>query len=88
MVILPDYQGIGLGIKFLEEIAKMYMKQGFDFAITTTAKNLVNALCKNEEWILSRYGKDVASEAFIKKFRTLPRGVITYTFFAKDSLAD
>lgn len=27
LVILPDYQGIGLGTKFLNEIAKIYIKQ-------------------------------------------------------------
>ena len=31
LVILPDYQGIGLGTKFLNEMAKYYSKQGCIF---------------------------------------------------------
>lgn len=27
LVILPDYQGIGLGTKFLNEVAKIYIEQ-------------------------------------------------------------
>lgn len=55
MVILPDYQGIGLGTKFLNEIAKIYIKQGYDFSIITSAKNLINALRKRKEWCMYRY---------------------------------
>ena len=61
LVILPDYQGIGLGSKFLKEISKIYTDQGYDFAITTTARNLVNSLCKSKDWLLSRYGKEKAN---------------------------
>ena len=55
LVILPDYQGIGLGRKFLESIAKLYISQGYDFTITTTAKNLINALRKSNDWCMMRY---------------------------------
>lgn len=53
LVILPDYQGIGLGTRFLTEIAKMY--NDFDFMIITSAKNLIHALNKNPNWHLKRY---------------------------------
>ena len=49
LVILPDYQGIGLGTKFLNEIAKMYINDGYDFSIITSAKNLINALKKRKQ---------------------------------------
>ena len=55
LVILPDYQGIGLGRKFLESIAKLYISQGYDLTITTTAKNLINALRKSNDWCMMRY---------------------------------
>lgn len=56
LVILPDYQGIGLGTKFLNVIAELYTKQGFDFNIVTTAKNLAFSLIKNKKWNCIRYG--------------------------------
>lgn len=57
LVILPDYQGIGLGTKFLNFIADFYSKQGFDFRIVTSAKNLIYALNRNKKWVLKRYEK-------------------------------
>lgn len=57
LVILPDYQGIGLGTRFLNEIAKIYIKQNYDFEIITTAKNLIYALKKSNDWCLFRYNK-------------------------------
>ena len=57
LVILPDYQGIGLGTKFLNFIADFYAKQGFDFRIVTSAKNLIYALNRNKNWALQRYEK-------------------------------
>lgn len=50
LVILPDYQGIGLGTKFLEIVAKYFTKNGFDFGIVTSAKNMIHALRKAEKW--------------------------------------
>jgi GNAT superfamily N-acetyltransferase len=55
LVILPDYQGIGLGTKFLDIVAKHYIKQGYDFSIITSAKNLIKSLKSKKEWCLSRY---------------------------------
>ena len=55
MVILPDYQGIGLGIKFLTIIAEKYKKMGFEFDIVTSAKNMIIGLSKNKKWRFARY---------------------------------
>lgn len=57
MVILPDYQGIGLGTKFLNTIAEMYAKDGYDFSIITSAKNLINSLRRSDKWIMYAYAK-------------------------------
>ena len=60
LVILPDYQGIGLGKMFLNAIAEIYKNEGFDFSIKTSAKNLIFALKKDENWVLKSfdYSKD------------------------------
>lgn len=55
LVILPDYQGIGLGTKFLNKMAKIYSDLGWDFSIITSAKNLIHALRKSDKWCLYRY---------------------------------
>lgn len=56
LVVLPDYQGIGIGYRFLKIIAEVYHKQGFDFTIVTSAKNLVMRLHKSEHWKMYRLG--------------------------------
>ena len=55
LVILPDYQGIGLGTKFLQSIAEYYHSQGFEFSIVTSAKNMIFALKNNYKWRCIRY---------------------------------
>ena len=54
MVVLPDYQGVGIGYKFLCVIARLYKEQGFDFTIVTSAKNLIMKLSKSPDWAMYR----------------------------------
>lgn len=56
LVILPDYQGIGLGTKFISVMAEHYKAQGYKFSIVTSAKNMIYALRKNPKWRMIRYG--------------------------------
>lgn len=56
LVILPDYQGIGLGYKFLNIVADIYARQGFDFTIVTSAKNFIMKLSKSDKWKMIRIG--------------------------------
>lgn len=75
LVILPDYQGIGLGTRFLKSVAEIYSCQGFDFRIVTSAKNLINALNKSENWKLKSYdkGKTPTGKSSIKQFAKTAR---------------
>jgi len=54
MVTLPDYQGIGIGIKFINEISKHYIENGFNVNLTTTTPALVGGLKRNKRWALVR----------------------------------
>lgn len=81
---MPDYQGIGLGTKFLNEIAKLYINK-YDFCIITSAKNLINALRKNDKWCLYRYNKKTqvtSKSSKIDKNRKL-RDCVTAGFMYK-----
>lgn len=55
LVILPDYQGIGLGTRFLNVIADYYKNKGYRFNIVTSAKNMIYALNKNDKWRMTSY---------------------------------
>ena len=54
MVILPDYQGIGIGYKFLCVVAEEYVRYGFTFSIVTSAKNLIFKLSRSAKWKMIR----------------------------------
>jgi GNAT superfamily N-acetyltransferase len=57
LVVLPDYQGIGIGTKFIKEVAKIVKQDGFELNLTTTTPSLVGALRRDPGWILARYGR-------------------------------
>lgn len=61
LVILPDYQGIGLETRFLNVIADYYKNKGYRFSIVTSAKNMISALNKNDKWRIIRYGVNKCS---------------------------
>jgi len=79
LVILPEYQGIGLGTRFLNEIAKMYVAKGWDFAIQTSARNLIMSLKKSDNWILAHYGFGGSSTSTYIEHKRL--NVKTASFF-------
>ena len=54
LVVLPDYQGIGIGVKFINAITKHYCDNGWNVNLTTTTPALVHALCKDSSWLLFR----------------------------------
>jgi ABC-type polar amino acid transport system ATPase subunit len=57
LVILPDYQGAGFGIKFLEQIGEFYKKQKNRFNIVTSSPSLIYSLKKLNIWHCTRYGR-------------------------------
>lgn len=71
-VTLPDYQGIGIGSRFIDFIAGLYVAEGLKFNLITTTPALRFSLMKNEKWNLRRSGhvpppgnlKDLSEERF------------------------
>jgi len=51
LVILPDYQGIGLGKIFLNYIANII---NYPFAITTSQPALIKSLSFDKNWVCTR----------------------------------
>ena len=57
IVILPDYQGIGLGKRFLKIIAEIYVNKNEYFGITTNLNSFARSLLKDKNFYLIRTGK-------------------------------
>jgi GNAT superfamily N-acetyltransferase len=60
LVILPDYQGIGIGGVLLNHIGDVYMKTKQRFNITTSAPSLIYSLKKSNKWITTRLSRTKA----------------------------
>lgn len=84
LVILPDYQGIGLGTKFLNIIAKYYSNLGYDFSIVTSAKNLIYSLKKSDKWCCNRYNIQKANNQIIQLNNSTRTKCKTASFFYKN----
>lgn len=70
IVILPDYQGIGLGTKFLNIVAEYVTKQGNEFCIVTSAKNMIGALYKSDKWFCTSYRKSDLNKHLVHSNKT------------------
>lgn len=80
LVILPDYQGVGLGTRFLTCVADMYNRKGFDFRITTTAKNLVASLQRRNNWKCVFFGRHKSNNSCLKRLKRSMRKVTVTQF--------
>jgi ABC-type polar amino acid transport system ATPase subunit/GNAT superfamily N-acetyltransferase len=58
LVILPDYQGIGIGVKLTEYIGKIYKNDGYRYTITTSAPSLINYFKKSDNWMCRKFGRN------------------------------
>ena len=54
IVVKPDYQGIGVGYKFLNFISDVYKTKGFRVGIVTSSPSLIHAMYKGAEWVMTR----------------------------------
>ena len=57
LVVLPDYQGIGIGGRLVDAVAKYYHDVGNRVIITTSNPALRSIFEKNAGWILKRFGR-------------------------------
>lgn len=55
LVIVPEFQGFGIGIKFMESIADLY--KGQRIRIVTSLKPFIIALKKNKNWKCVRFDR-------------------------------
>lgn len=65
LVILPDYQGAGIGIKLLNEVGAVYKKDKWRYTIVTSAPSLINALKYSDKWVCKHLGRMVAKTGIL-----------------------
>lgn len=56
-VVLPDFQGVGIGNKLSEFVAGICRKSGFRFISTTSHPSMIRHRANSEKWRVHRFGK-------------------------------
>lgn len=56
-VVLPDFQGVGLGVYLRDFIAEHYRQQGKGYITTTSNPALIHYMKRSPKWILTNYGR-------------------------------
>lgn len=51
LVVLPDYQGIGIGRRLLNTVCKAYKKEGHKMFLRTSNPALVHSLARDRAWL-------------------------------------
>ena len=79
IVVKPDYQGIGLGVCFMTEIANKYKKNKMRVTLVTSSPAFIQGLQNNENWIMTRKpSRTSVSKGVLKN--TTSEGRLTATF--------
>lgn len=94
-VVLPDYQGLGIGMAFKAAVCRILRAEGFDGKIwsTTTTPAQFHAQLKSPLWKLQRFGRAKRNsggmrEDMVKRmFKSSSRRRITYSFLFEDNAA-
>lgn len=54
IVVKPDYQGIGVGSRFMSEIARKYKRDGYRMSLVTSSPAFIHGLQQNKSWAMTR----------------------------------
>jgi len=74
LVILPDFQGIGIGLLLLNKVGELYKQQKQRYTIVTSAPALIYALKKSNLWALSSYGRKPAHKGKAMRSKSIQSG--------------
>tara|TARA_R110001599_G_scaffold334255_1_gene550573 strand:+ start:138 stop:560 length:423 start_codon:yes stop_codon:yes gene_type:complete len=81
LVVLPDYQGLGIGHIFSSAIAQDFIDKGYRFIITSSTKSLYNQRAKDERWKVTRKGRTSNTSVKTGVLRdTISSNKLTYSY--------
>jgi GNAT superfamily N-acetyltransferase len=77
VVVLPDYQGLGIGSRMIDLIAETYIDY---VGIVTSLNEFAKSLINNKKWVLIRIGKTIPNSNISGLNKTLSSNRNTYSF--------
>lgn len=82
LVVLPDYQGLGIGTKMIEYFANLHVKIGCGFYIRTSHVRLHQYFEHNNDWVETHRSGKVSPTQKIK-WKTTTRTPYSYKYIGK-----
>jgi ABC-type lipoprotein export system ATPase subunit len=82
LVVLPDYQGLGIGHELSTAVAEHYHKAGFRFIITSSTRSLFRQRRRDKRWVVKRKGRVSGGAKSCSKSlqKTFARNRLTYSY--------
>ena len=56
-VVIPDYQGLGIGYILFDFVASVFKKEGKTLIFTTSSPSGIKSMTKSNKWRCTRYGR-------------------------------
>jgi len=78
-VVLPDFQGIGLGVYLWNFVAEYYKQRNVNCIATTSNPALIHYMTKSPKWICTRFGRTTAGHNGITGLNKTVSGVSRIT---------
>jgi GNAT superfamily N-acetyltransferase len=88
LVTLPDYQGIGIGMRVAEAVCRMYRESGLRMNITASHPAVIAHCRRSPEWRTVRVLRSGSGDTskFIHNYRSSAgRSVVSFEFLGSDS---
>ena len=88
LVVLPDYQGLGIGMKMTEAVAQIYRDNGLRINLTASHPCVVGHCKKSPLWraINVREAGSRQSDKFVKGYKSsCGRAVVSFEYFGRTS---
>lgn len=82
-VVLPDFQGLGVATKVINEIAKLYTNQGLKFYIRASHIKMAKILRRNKDWIETPRSGQVSPQA-TKTWKASNRIAYSFKYIGKE----
>jgi ABC-type ATPase with predicted acetyltransferase domain len=77
VVILPDYQGVGIGSVLVNKVAETLSSEGLIFSFKTSNPSLIHAFKKDPKWKCISYGRAIGQRGWDSIRRSDSRSRIT-----------
>jgi GNAT superfamily N-acetyltransferase len=85
IVVLPDYQGVGIGARVLDAVARLYRRRGERMNIVTSHPSMIAGLLRSPRWRLvarkpTGYARDRLTPAKYRHSCSLGRSVVSFEY--------